>query len=339
MSSLTIFAPTGMAGIAARRQAPCRTCRHPACAYRKRSAPRCARERKSGSVDETYAGSSSWLVVAPSPDNQQLNIVADGPENQRLSKLRSRRAQSQNGIMSFGPHRAPAAATGNRARRGASAPAGAADRRDAVSRAVEFPSADGESNHLPRSFNMPSLRPISRWVGVAPRQTTKCGLLHLDGAQQKGRHIEVSCSVGVRLPGGRQNIVLVMKTDVPRSGDCRDRPMAASMRSSNWPERPTKGLPWISSSRPGASPISITWLVDCRRRSTDWWRSSSADRLEELERRGDVQRVCAWQRRAPRHHLACFRHPGEGRESFRRDEWRQAPRAHRRNRRSRRATG
>ncbi len=34
--------------------------------------------------------------------------------------------------------------------------------------------------------------------------------------------------------------------------------MAASMRSSNWPERPTKGTPCRSSSAPGASPTSIT---------------------------------------------------------------------------------
>ena len=38
----------------------------------------------------------------------------------------------------------------------------------------------------------------------------------------------------------------------------RAMPMAASIRSNNCPARPTKGLPCMSSSRPGASPMIIT---------------------------------------------------------------------------------
>ena len=55
-----------------------------------------------------------------------------------------------------------------------------------------------------------------------------------------------------RLPGGRQGTILAMYTEV------RSNPIAASMRSSNLPDRPTNGRPSMSSSRPGASPTSIT---------------------------------------------------------------------------------
>ena len=64
-----------------------------------------------------------------------------------------------------------------------------------------------------------------------------------------GMQVATSVEVGLRLPGGRQKTVLVMKTLV------RSRAIEASMRSSSRPLGPTNGRPWRSSSSPGASPI------------------------------------------------------------------------------------
>ena len=60
----------------------------------------------------------------------------------------------------------------------------------------------------------------------------------------------VSCGVGVRLPGGRQNTVLEISTPV------LSRPIEASILSRSFPEGPTKGRPWRSSSAPGPSPTN-----------------------------------------------------------------------------------
>ena len=68
----------------------------------------------------------------------------------------------------------------------------------------------------------PSAAQLQYAVGAADQPLGRRGAdtdeqsrLHdLDGTPRKGRHISVSWSVGVRLPGGRQNMMLVMKTDV-----------------------------------------------------------------------------------------------------------------------------
>jgi len=66
-------------------------------------------------------------------------------------------------------------------------------------------------------------------------------------------------------------------------------PIVASMRSSNWPLRPTKGLPTRSSSAPGASPISMSGAAGLPSANTVLvavWRRRAAiearDRLLEL---------------------------------------------------------
>jgi hypothetical protein len=77
------------------------------------------------------------------------------------------------------------------------------------------------------------------------------------------RRSACSCGVGVRLPGGRQNTVLVTKA---RSST----PAALSMRSSSWPARPTNGAPCRSSSAPGPSPMIISGASAGPRETTAW---------------------------------------------------------------------
>ena len=50
----------------------------------------------------------------------------------------------------------------------------------------------------------------------------------------------------------------------------RSSPIAAIMRSSSLPERPTKGRPSMSSSRPGASPTNITRACGLPSAKTSW---------------------------------------------------------------------
>jgi hypothetical protein len=51
---------------------------------------------------------------------------------------------------------------------------------------------------------------------------------------------------------------------------CDRSPIAASIRSSNLPDRPTKGRPSMSSSRPGASPTNISRACGLPSAKTSW---------------------------------------------------------------------
>ena len=96
---------------------------------------------------------------------------------------------------------------------------------------------------------------------------------------RKGRHISVSASVGVRLPGGRQKIALVMNTELSRSSaiaaTARWRPacgraIARTCRQTVCPGCPRR----VPAPRPPAS----RGLAGCHRHSTAVSRSSSAGR-------------------------------------------------------------
>ncbi len=97
-----------------------------------------------------------------------------------------------------------------------------------------------------------------------PMQTSKSGSASSICRWMNGRQIADSCGVGVRLPGGRHGTMLAMYADV------RSSPIAAIMRSSSLPERPTNGKPSISSSRPGASPTNITRACGLPSANTSW---------------------------------------------------------------------
>ena len=66
-----------------------------------------------------------------------------------------------------------------------------------------------------------------------------------------GRQICVSCGVGVRLPGGRHGSRWRCRRLL------RSSPIAAIIRSSNLPERPTNGSPRCPRRGPGASPTNM----------------------------------------------------------------------------------
>ncbi len=69
----------------------------------------------------------------------------------------------------------------------------------------------GSSTQRPRSRVMPSLRPSSEAAAVPPHSSTAAGSASAMSRHTKGRQSAVSSSVGLRLPGGRQNRMLLMK--------------------------------------------------------------------------------------------------------------------------------
>src|SRR5262249_2798913 len=98
---------------------------------------------------------------------------------------------------------------------------------------------------------MPSLVLRMVFAAAPPSSTRTLGDNSSIWRARNGAQASTSSGVGVRFPGGRQYTVLVMYTSLSVS------PIDESMRSSNRPARPTNGLPCKSSSRPGASPISM----------------------------------------------------------------------------------
>ena len=74
----------------------------------------------------------------------------------------------------------------------------------------------------------------------------------------------ISPVVGLRFPGGRQKTVLEIRYFV------RSSPMEASIRSSNCPLGPTKGMPLRSSSAPGASPMKMMGACGLPSAKTRW---------------------------------------------------------------------
>src|SRR5262249_32581148 len=90
------------------------------------------------------------------------------------------------------------------------------------------------------------------------------GVGELDLAQREWQADRGFLRRGRAIAGGRQGTMLAIETEV------RSSPIAAIMRSSSLPERPTNGSPSMSSSRPGASPTNMTRACGLPSAKTSW---------------------------------------------------------------------
>lgn len=87
---------------------------------------------------------------------------------------------------------------------------------------------------------------------VEPSSTSITGFMISICDRSQGMQTDASAGVGTLFPGGLHFTILLINI-------CSFlvNPQAIRILSSNCPDNPTKGLPCISSSLPGASPISI----------------------------------------------------------------------------------
>ncbi len=88
----------------------------------------------------------------------------------------------------------------------------------------------------------------SVFAAWAPSATIISGSIVSSWLCRYGRQALISSGLGSRFPGGRDLRMLQIKTSL------LFRPIALIILSSSCPALPTKGLPWASSSAPGASP-------------------------------------------------------------------------------------
>src|SRR4029453_5185986 len=97
------------------------------------------------------------------------------------------------------------------------------------------------------------LTPSSFLVATLPSTIIKAGLISSICSKRWSEvHVSPSRFLGGRLFSGRHLTVLVIKRSL------RSTPLPASTSSKKRPAAPTNGWPLRSSSRPGASPMSIT---------------------------------------------------------------------------------
>ncbi|KAG1373550.1 hypothetical protein G6F59_018487 [Rhizopus arrhizus] len=116
---------------------------------------------------------------------------------------------------------------------------------------ISTPSSVLSACTRPRRLPMVAAVPSSVCAAKRPSTRMRSGFSKAICRIRYGLQAAISSGLGLRLPGGRHLITLVMNTSVSRL-----MPTAASMASSNWPDRPTKGWPCRSSCAPGASPTT-----------------------------------------------------------------------------------
>ena len=99
-----------------------------------------------------------------------------------------------------------------------------------------------------------------------PSATITAGRMDSTWRNRNGSHAATSAGAGFRFSGGRHLITLAMYTS------SRLNPIASIIFVRSWPARPTKGMPWMSSSRPGASPTNIRRAFGFPTPNTIWRR-------------------------------------------------------------------